>query len=355
MLGGFAAAYERGAGKKGCWAGSKWRGYPQKDGDVSAKRANSGGLSTGCAARGGLGLRSGDSVRAMGMWTTQALRARGIGRRKQARMVADGELHRVHRGIYVDGKATADSFARALTHSLADVALAGHSATQKHLGQKLTFPLELEGPRTIRGEKFQVKHTRRQTTQVVDGVRVVEPLWAARQSKYERGWLLERYYQGHRGIDKLRRDVERMRRVPRQLREFLTRCSIGADSVAEKILAEELRRVGFQVQHNVPFAGYRYDLWLKKLGILIEVDGYEVHSDAKSFVKDRWKSNDGAGLGCVVLRFSAECVRFHLKQVVAKVKEIALWIRQGRPRRDEVGVKGNPVFNWHEGVRGVFI
>lgn len=291
----------------------------------------------------------------MGIWTTQALRARGIGRRKQARMVADGELHRVHRGIYVDGKATPDSFARALTQSLADVALTGHSATQKHLGQKLTFPLELEGPRTTRGKKFQVKHTRRHTTQVIDGVRVVEPLWAASTSKYERGWLLERYYQGHRGIEKLRRDVERMRRVPRHLREFLKRCSIGADSVAEKILADELRRAGFQVQHNVLFAGYRYDLWLKKLGILIEVDGYEVHSDAKNFVKDRWKSNDGAGLGCVVLRFSAECVRFHLKQVVAKVQEIALWIRQGRPRRDEVGVKGNPVFNWHEGVRGVFI
>lgn len=109
-------------------------------------------------------------------------------------MVADGELHRVHRGIYVDGKATPDSFARALTQSLADVALTGHSATQKHLGQKLTFPLELEGPRTIRGKKFQVKHTRRHTTQVIDGVRVVEPLWAASTSKYERGWLLERYY-----------------------------------------------------------------------------------------------------------------------------------------------------------------
>ena len=121
-------------------------------------------------------MRSGDSVRSMGIWTTQALRARGIGRRKQARMVADGELHRVHRGIYVDGKATPDSFARALTQSLADVALTGYSATQKHLGQKLTFPLELEGPRTIRGKKFQVKHTRRHTTQVIDGVRVVEPL-----------------------------------------------------------------------------------------------------------------------------------------------------------------------------------
>ena len=288
------------------------------------------------------------------IWTTQELRKRGIGRRKQARMVADGTLHRVHRGIYVSGKVSAHKIARALTQTLAGVALAGHSATQLHLGQSLTFPMELEGPRTIRGENFTVRHTRRYSTQVKDGIKVVEPLWAANRSRYEQEWLLEQHYRGRRGIDKLKRDIGRMKRLTMQLRSVLKRCCIGADSVAEKKLATELRRVGFQVQHNVLFAGYRYDLWLQKLGILIEVDGYEVHSDAKSFVKDRWKSNDGASLGCVVLRFSADCVNYHLKQVVAKVKEIAQWIRQGRPRRDEVGIQGNPVFNWHECVRSTF-
>src|SRR5699024_6206874 len=185
----------------------------------------------------------------------------------------------------------------------------------------LTFPLELEGPRTIRGENFTVRHTRRQTTQFKDGIRLVAPLWAARRSPYEQEWLLEQCYRGRSGSDELKRDVGRRKRLTMQLRSVVERCCIGADDIAEKKLATELRRVGFQVQHNVLFAGYRYDLWLRKLGILIEVDGYEVHSDAKSFVKDRWKSNDGASLGCVVLRFSADCVHYHLKQVVAKVKE----------------------------------
>lgn len=296
----------------------------------------------------------GTNTQSGSIWTTQELRKRGIGRRKQAHMVEDGTLHRVHRGIYISGRVSARNVARALTQSLADVALAGHSATQLHLGHTLTFPLELEGPRTIRGENFTVRHTRRHTTQFKDSIKVVEPLWAANRSRYEQEWLLEECYRGRSGIDKLKRDVGRMKRLTMQLRSVLKRCCIGADSVAEKKLATELRRVGFQVQHNVLFAGYRYDLWLQKLGILIEVDGYEVHSDAKSFVKDRWKSNDGASLGCVVLRFSADCVHYHLKQVVAKVKEIAQWIRQGRPRRDEVGIQGNPVFNWHECVRSTF-
>lgn len=321
--------------------------------EYTASRHNA-GLSTSSAANHGSTSCAGISLRCMSTWTTQELRKRGIGKRKQARMVADGTLHRVHRGIYISGRASAHNIARALTQSLADVALAGRSATQLHLGHTLTFPLELEGPRTIRGKHFVVRHTQRHTTQVKDGIKVVEPLWAAQRSTYEQKWLLEQYYQGRRGIEKLERDIVRMKRLSMQLRSILKRCCIGADSVAEKILAEELRRGGFHVQHNALLAGYRYDLWLKKQGILIEIDGFEVHSDAKSFVKDRWKSNDGASLGCVVLRFSADCVRFHLKQVVAKVKEVALWIRQGRPRRDVSGVKGNPVFNWHECVRSAF-
>ena len=177
-------------------------------------------------------------------------------------MVDDGTLHRVHRGIYISGRVSARNVARALTQSLSDVALAGHSATQLHLGHTLTFPLELEGPRTIRGENFTVRHTRRQTTQFKDGIKLVEPLWAARRSPYEQEWLLEQCYRGRSGIDKLKRDVGRMKRLTMQLRSVLKRCCIGADSVAEKKLATELRRVGFQVQHNVLFAGYRYDLWL---------------------------------------------------------------------------------------------
>lgn len=285
------------------------------------------------------------------MWTTRQLRARGIGKRRQATLVASGKLHRVHRGIYVEGKPTAENFARALTSTLAGVALTGRSATQVHLKQTLSFPLELAGPRTIRGANFKVRHSRKQPTQTIAGIRVVEPLWAARSSRYERTWLLEQRYRGHEGPGRLRADLARMRRVPKALREVLKGCSIGADSNAEKDLAAALRRAGFQIEHNARLAGYRFDLWLKKLGILIEVDGIEVHSNAKSFVSDRWKSNDGLALGCVVLRFSADCICYHLKQVVRKVQEIAAWIRSGRPRKDGTEFAGNPVFNWHECVR----
>src|SRR5699024_8602098 len=73
---------------------------------------NNAGLSTSPAANHGSTSCAGISLRCMSTWTTQELRKRGIGKRKQARMVADGTLHRVHRGIYISGRASAHNIAR---------------------------------------------------------------------------------------------------------------------------------------------------------------------------------------------------------------------------------------------------
>src|SRR5699024_4844794 len=60
--------------------------------EYTASRHNA-GLSTSSAANHGSTSCAGISLRCMSTWTTQELRKRGIGKRKQARMVADGTLH----------------------------------------------------------------------------------------------------------------------------------------------------------------------------------------------------------------------------------------------------------------------
>src|SRR5699024_130952 len=106
--------------------------------EYTASRHNA-GLSTSSAANHGSTSCAGISLRCMSTWTTQELRKRGIGKRKQARRGAGGTLPRVHRGIYTTGRASAHNIARARTQSLAAVPLAGPSPTQLHFGHTLPF------------------------------------------------------------------------------------------------------------------------------------------------------------------------------------------------------------------------
>lgn len=88
------------------------------------------------------------------------LRESGVGKRALARKVAEGTLHRIHRGIFVEGKVDAAAVARALVVGLVRIAFTGKTASEIFLGKRLTFPLEAEGPRTIAGPGFKVTRSR---------------------------------------------------------------------------------------------------------------------------------------------------------------------------------------------------
>ncbi|MDY3127517.1 MAG: hypothetical protein SOW59_05220, partial [Corynebacterium sp.] len=239
----------------------------------------------------------------MNIYTAQKLCLAGITRTARAAMLADATLHHIHRNIYIDEAPTPERVARALIQGLAQVALTGKTAIEFYNNQPLTFPIELEGPRTIRGKNFYVKHSRLDRVDVRDGMRVVHPLSAARAIPRGTERALERFYSGPVGKRKFLQDVARSRRVSARLRSLLQRISIGADTWGERILGRQLRACGLTVEHNVRMLGYRFDLVLGKYGIVVEIDGWEYHKSLDSFICDRWKTSNASASGFVVLRF----------------------------------------------------
>ena len=282
----------------------------------------------------------------MAMWTTARLREEGIGKRRIRTLLAEGQLFRIHRGVYTDQRPSAREVAACLLAAYPRAVLAGRSAIEVHCGVPLTFPLTLEGPRTIVGENFRVVHSRMCSAEVVDGLRVVEPLWAARRCPERSHPMLEAHYHGKNGRAQLAKDRRRMGRIPRDLRACLRECAIGTDSLRERELARELRKQGIYPIHNSVVAGYRFDLELRRWKILIEVDGYTYHSQHRNFILDRMKSNAGQNHGYLVLRFTGDCIRFNLPSVINQIRD-AIRRRTRRHPGQMTYVSREPAWKWH--------
>ena len=138
---------------------SAWGGYPQRSRPRGGKSSPVPELSTGCS-----GKRSHHALRpftfiSMGEWTTAELREQGLSKEAIRRKVREGKLYRVHRGIYTDSW-TPLAVARTLAHGLSRIHFTGKTAQEIYLGRQLTFPLEAEGPRTLKGKCFRVSHSR---------------------------------------------------------------------------------------------------------------------------------------------------------------------------------------------------
>ncbi|MDY3127031.1 MAG: DUF559 domain-containing protein [Corynebacterium sp.] len=284
-------------------------------------------------------------------WTREGLRERGIGKRKLKTMLADGSLHRVHRNIYIQARPTPTRVALALLAGLAGVALSGRSAMQVVSGRALTFPLELEGPRTIVGKNFRVRHSRMNGVCKFRDMKIIEPLYAARRVPPETQEGFERYYATPRGKHRFEQDVSRCKRVTKKLRTLLKVLSIGADTQGERDLASALRKHGHKVEHNVTGGQYRFDLFLPKYRLIIEIDGWEYHNSGGSFEKDRWKSLEANAEGFIVLRVSANSVKYYSRRVIDVIERTISWIRAGYPARQLTTFSGNPAFRWNEFAR----
>ncbi|GEB96681.1 endonuclease domain-containing protein [Corynebacterium flavescens] len=271
------------------------------------------------------------------------LRESGVGKRALAKKVAEGTLHRIHRGIFVEGKVDAAAVARALVVGLVRIAFTGKTASEIFLGKRLTFPLEAEGPRTIAGPSFKVTRSRLRAVSRHGAWPVIEPLWAARKVPRGCDSMLEQHYRGKEGPQRLERDKRRMRRVPAGVQAAIRRCAIGADSPPEVSVSRRLKRTGLKVAHNQSIAGYRFDLRIGR--VLVEIDGFTHHSDHRSFVKDRLKANAATLAGFTVLRFTADCVRYHFDEVIAQIICAVEQKRRLNPRLPFSAL--SPAWHWH--------
>ncbi|TRX60371.1 DUF559 domain-containing protein [Corynebacterium hiratae] len=278
----------------------------------------------------------------MKAWTTAELREMGLSKEAIRRKLRAGKLFRVHRGIYSDQWSPL-AVAKALAHGLSRIHFTGKTAQEIHLGRKLTFPLEAEGPRTLKGKNFRVTHSRLSATAKVNGLPVVQVLWAARRIAAACGQLLEEYYRGKTGPARLEDDRRRMRRVPRRLKEAIRRTPIGADSVPERQLSRRLSADGISPEHNALIAGYRFDLKIGKL--IIEVDGWEYHKNDRAFQADRSKQNAAVAHGYTVLRFTADDIRYHLNDAFLLIKATLELLKGRNPKLPSAATQ--PYWTWH--------
>ena len=108
-----------------------------------------------------------------------------------------------------------------------------------------------------------------------------------------------------------------------QARRLIGRAAIGTDSAAERRLVYLLREAGLKVTSNAKIGDYFWDIVLEKEGIAIEVDGYEYHHGSRenhrAFLHDRWKANNAATRGYLVLRYAAQCVQNVPDEIVEQV------------------------------------
>ncbi|OFP63044.1 hypothetical protein HMPREF2978_11610 [Corynebacterium sp. HMSC074C01] len=278
----------------------------------------------------------------MKAWTTAELREMGLSKEAIRRKLRAGKLFRVHRGIYSDEWSPL-AVARALAHGLSRIHFTGKTAREIHLGRKLTFPLEAEGPRTLKGKNFRVTHSRLSATTKVNDLPVVQVLWAARRLASACGQLLEEHYRGKTGPERLSKDQRRMRRIPRRLKETIRHTPIGADSVPERQLSRRLRADGIFPEHNALIANYRFDLKMGKL--IVEVDGWEHHKNSRAFQADRSKQNAAVAHGYTVLRFTADDIRYHLDDAVLLIKTTLEQLKGRKPKLPAVVMQ--PFWEWH--------
>ncbi|WP_297454755.1 DUF559 domain-containing protein [uncultured Corynebacterium sp.] len=269
----------------------------------------------------------------MGSFTTAQLRTLGIGEKKTRTLLEQGKLFRLVRGLYIDDYSPA-SVARTITGHYKNIALSGKSAAQIHLRLPLTLPIQAEGTGSVQAKAFSIRHSRLPACTSINGIPVVEALWAARASKDFARLILEKHYFGRDGERRLNHDLSRMQKVPAWLRETIATTPIGACSELERKLVRPLIKRGYRVRMNQYIGPYCFDILLDQWKIAIEVDSEKYHANAESFISDRWKANSGTLHGWIVLRFTDSCINWNLDSVLDEIEQAIRWVQKRRPRAD---------------------
>lgn len=302
------------------------------------------------------------------VYRTAQLEELGIGRRRRQALVTQGQLHRVEHGVYCTAPPEGGLLLRAVAHTRPHLAFSGVTARQIHDGVPTTTPLEavVQRPHNYRsGPLVTVRQVRTLATRTVNGHRVVPPVGAvgdllAEDSATARAFL-ERHYAGREGNATLAADLAAMGPLPPALRTLLASASIASDSKSEQTLARALKARGITLTQNFPLGHYHWDFAIPHAKILIDLDSFRYHAaladgeNERTFVIDRWKANDGARRGWLVLHYTGECVYRHLDRVVEQVADTVTWRTGNRRTRSTppalLPCEVAPPWTWHHTLR----
>ena len=281
---------------------------------------------------------------------TAMLRERGLSQRRIETLVHDGRLHRVEQGVFSTSPPEGTVLLSALTHRRPDLVFTGRTALQLRQGREITLPVQAVVPpgRSVNAtSKLSLVRRRETRHEEVAGFRVTLRAVAVGDADEvtdaELIAYLEGEFTGHKGKEALAAEVATMLRVPARFHRLVSGAAIGADSEAEREVARALIARGVAIEQNVFIGHYYFDIVLPETGIIVEIDGYQVHSaeSRESFVQDRWKANLATRRGYRVLRYSGSCVRHHLEPVVEQIVATA----QGSSA--QLVTERLPVWKWH--------
>ena len=102
---------------------------------------------------------------------------------------------------------------------------------------------------------------------------------------------------------------------------LLTAAADRADSAAERILVNLLRRAGVTGwQLGLPFDHWKIDIAFPAVRLAVEIDGWAWHTDVDRFRTDRRKGNALVRAGWTVLRFTWHDLTSRPDHVVAQIR-----------------------------------
>lgn len=289
------------------------------------------------------------------IWTYQQLINSGKTKRQIASSIKVQQLTRIFRGVYISGEVTGDVVWRALKSHRKGVALDGYSAIQSHLNQSLQLPVLVRVSKAFRSNHTdsyvrQIPSRRMPREQRVNFIDAVAT--CLDRNYYPNSYLhkiVEEYYRGDFGAQSLQKHLAKIGgRDGTKLAEFLAIATPGSDSELELILVRLLKKFGFKTEQNVKINGYKWDICIRDLWVLIDIDSWKYHggSNGTQFVLGRWKSNHAAAMGWTALRVTDTCVNYNEVEILAFLNRIREF-RGKTPNGRLKGVESRPVWEWH--------
>lgn len=311
------------------------------------------------------------------IYTTQQLYQQGLTRSGIRHRLKIGSLFRVCWGVYSLTPPSAVHVAFALMLLRPDAVFEKQTAIEICNGFKLTLPLHARvatGNIRLGSKKFfTLRRSRLKQHQSVDGLRVVSAAEAVasllpKRHKPAMLWgvnnvqrpfsqvpdvlimTLEKQYRGRHGVANARRDLHAMGTCAKKAIKSVMKVEavLGADSLLETSLVCGLRNAGFHPTTQYMLGGYRWDVALEKLRVVIDIDSEMYHSDHRSFILDRWKTNHGQQQGWTCLRVSRQCVEHYFDRIL----EVLFTLRSRKSKqRAQKAEAGAPVWTWHSVLR----
>jgi hypothetical protein len=299
-----------------------------------------------CVQRAELGPRSVDravadlAARQFGVVAREQLRAAGLSDAAITRRVANGRLHRVHRGVFSVGHAVLGERGRLMAAVLAGgpgtvVSHASAAAlwqlrrnpavaidiTTRRTGRATVSGVRIHRPRTLRADEVTARHGIPVTTpartlldlaatvSARDLQRTLEEAIVARLASVSSLDAVASAHPGHHGA----------RRLQRALATHAAGSTLTRSHLEERFLALCDKHALPRPSVNANVAGLEVDFAFADERVVVETDGWQFHGHRVAFERDRRRDATLTRAGYRALRFTHDQVAHEPHAVAATV------------------------------------